>query len=132
MFDPEHVTLHREKGLAASERAQARTSDYEALVGHRRSTLFDVSAISGAAVSPLMGAATRHAYRILFTATNVRLGGGCPTRTSPRPGMHANAYLTDTAPRADSWWVRHPLLLLLWYLSPHCSDPLDRDAVREL
>src|SRR5215472_17368564 len=68
-FDPDQVVLHREKGLAG-ERAEAWTCDYEALVGNRRSTLFDVSAISGAAVSPLMGSATRHAYRVLFTATN--------------------------------------------------------------
>ena len=89
-FDPEHVTLHREKALAdrekavagregrAAERAQARTPDYEALLGHRRATLFDVSAISGAAVSPLMGSMTKHAYRILLTATNVRLGVWLP------------------------------------------------------
>ena len=60
------------------DRAEALTSDYEALVGDRRCTLFDVSAISGAAISPLMGAATRHAYRLLFTATNVRLGVWLP------------------------------------------------------
>ena len=77
-FDADYVTLHREKGLKAPVQARARTSDYEALLGHRRSTLFDVSAISGAAISPLMGSATRHAYRILFTATNVRLGVWLP------------------------------------------------------
>lgn len=77
-FDPEHVTLHREQGLVATEPAQALTADYEALLGERRCTLFDVSAISGAAISPLMGAATRHAYRILLTATNVRLGVWLP------------------------------------------------------
>ena len=37
-----------------------------------------MTAISGAAVSPLMGAATRHAYRILFTFTNVCLGVWLP------------------------------------------------------
>src|SRR5258708_28718255 len=47
-------------------------------VGQRRSILFDISAISGAAVSPLMGSATRQAYRILLTATNVRLGVWLP------------------------------------------------------
>jgi hypothetical protein len=123
-FDPEHVTLHREKGLAAAERAEARTSDYEALVGHRRSTLFDVSAISGAAVSPLMGAATRHAYRLLFTATNVRLGVWLP---HPNVVRDARKCVEGRA-GADSWWVRHPLLLLLWYLSPHLIR--DRHATR--
>ena len=100
-FDPEHVTLHREKGLAAAERAQARTSDYEALIGHRRSTLFDISAISGAAVSPLMGAATRHAYRILFTTTNVRLGVWLPHPAVVRecaPAHRSRARTTPPAP----------------------------------
>ena len=55
-----------------------RTTDYEALVGPRRFTLFDVSAISGAAFSPLMGSATQQAYRILFTATDLRLGVWLP------------------------------------------------------
>jgi hypothetical protein len=124
-FDAEHVTLHREAGLAAPKRAQARTSDYEALVGHRRATLFDVSAISGAAVSPLMGSATRQAYRILFTAANVSLGVWLP---HPNVVRDARKWIDDREDdkAADSWWVRHPLLLLLWYLSPH---PLwDKDA----
>ena len=116
-FDPEHVTLHREKGLAGLEPAQALTSDYEALVGNRRCTLFDVSAISGAAISPLMGSATRHAYRILLTATNVRLGVWLP-----HPNVVRDARKRMNHPErssTDSWWVRRPLLLLLWYLSPH-------------
>ena len=70
-FDPDHATL---RGPGPAEWVQARTADYEALVGQRRFTLFDVSAISGAAFSPLMGAATLQAYRILFTATDLRLG----------------------------------------------------------
>ena len=70
-FDPDHATL---RGPGPDESVQARTTDYEALVGPRRFTLFDVSAISGAAFSPLMGAATLRAYRILFTATDLRLG----------------------------------------------------------
>jgi hypothetical protein len=116
-FDPEHVTLHREKGLAGLEPAQAATSDYEALVGNRRCTLFDVSAISGAAISPLMGAATRHAYRILLTATNVRLGVWLP---HPNVVRDARKWIDHPENnRVDSWWVRRPLLLLLWYLSPH-------------
>src|SRR5262249_49661451 len=64
-FDPKHVTLRRERGLEAGT-VTALTSDYEALMGERHCALFDVSAISGAAVSPLMGSATRQAYRILF------------------------------------------------------------------
>jgi len=119
-FDPQYVTLHRESGLAAPEPAQARTSDYETLVGRRWFTLFDVSAISGAAISPLMGSATRHAYRILLTATNVRLGVWLP---HPALVRKAREMLDDPANRAESEakdhrWARRPLLLLLWYLSP--------------
>jgi hypothetical protein len=118
-FDPEYVALHREKGLAAAERARARTPDYEALIGHRRSTLFDISAISGAAVSPLMGSATIQAYRILFTATDIRLGVWLPHPAVVRDArlLLDHAEDPDYAPRR--WWERHPLLLLLWYLSPH-------------
>ena len=140
-FDPEHVTLHRETALKAkAARAQARTSDYEALVGARRCTLFDVSAISGAAISPLMGAATRHAYRLLFTATNVRLGVWLPHPNVVRDARKVLDRSRDDQPGQteagggpatdgrDQWWERRPLLLLLWYLSPH---PLwDRDAGR--
>jgi len=128
-FDAKYVAVHREKGLAAPERARALTSDYEALVGHRRSTLFDISAISGAAVSPLMGSATRQAYRILFTATNVRLGVWLPhpavVRDARRLIDHAQDY------PADYWWERHPLLLLLWYLSPHRLWDRDQDQAAE-
>ena len=129
-FDPDHVTLHREKAMAdrqqavadrgqgpAAERAQALTLDYEALVGHRRSTLFDVSAISGAAVSPLMGAMTKHAYRILLTATNVRLGVWLPHPALVRDARKLIDHPDKHHPGRG--WERRPLLLLLWYLLPH-------------
>src|SRR5215475_5078438 len=119
-FDPENVILHRGTSLQGHERAQAKTSDYEALVGYRRTTLIDVSAISGAAVSPVMGSATRHAYRLLFTATNIRLGVWIPhpnvVRDARRWLDHEERSGKD---RTDSWWTRQPLLLLAWYLLPH-------------
>jgi Patatin-like phospholipase len=130
-FDPEHVTLRREKGLPEPQHAQARTSDYEALVGKRRTTLFDVSAVSGAAVSPLMGAATRHAYRILLTAANICLGVWLP-----HPSLVRDARGQLDHPDEDtvsSRWERHPLLLLGWYLMPHplwARNP-DKNARRE-
>jgi len=111
-FDAEHVTLHR-GGLAAQDKAQALLSDYEALVGQRRATLFDMSAISGAAVSPLMGSATKHAYRILFTAANVCLGVWLP---HPSVVRDARSLLDD---RPGNWREKHPLRLLCWYLMPH-------------
>ncbi len=116
-FDPDHVTLRRETCAQGEDDAQALTSDYEALVGQRRSTLFDISAISGAAVSPLMGSATRQAYRILLTATNVRLGVWLP---HPALVRDARKQINEQAAGIpDRWWARRPLLLLLWYLSPH-------------
>jgi hypothetical protein len=141
-FDSEHVTLHRENGVVAPEPAQALTSDYEVLVGERRLTLFDVSAISGAAISPLMGAATRHAYRILLTATNVRLGVWLPHPALVRKArqlidqqeQRPHEALGPALPPADRAWTRRPLLLLLWYLSPHPlwnrkeAQNLDREA----
>jgi hypothetical protein len=127
-FDPEHVTLHRELGSTERDRAQADTRDYEALVGHERFTLFDLSAIAGAAISPLMGSATREAQRILLTVANVRLGVWLP---HPRVVAAAGAFL-DARP-GDAWWERRPLLLLLWYLSPHplWDQAPDRNAGRE-
>ena len=79
-FDPEHVTLRRETCAEGEDHVRALTSDYEALVGQRRTTLFDISAISGAAVSPLMGSATQQAYRILLTARTSASASGCRTR----------------------------------------------------
>jgi hypothetical protein len=112
-FDPKHVTL-RGEGLAPG--VTARTADYETLAGEQRLALFDVSAISGAAVSPLMGAATRQAYRILLTATNVRLGVWLP---HPAVVKAARSELDEqrTKGRMDHWPTG--LRLLLWYALPH-------------
>jgi hypothetical protein len=49
------------------------TKIYERVVG-RAMTLFDAVALSGAAVSPVMGKMTRPAQRFLFALANVRLG----------------------------------------------------------
>jgi hypothetical protein len=113
-FDPDHATL---RGLDPSESVQARTADYEALVGRRRFTLFDVSAISGAAFSPLMGAATRQAYRILFTATDLRLGVWLPHPAIVDAAGQELERQKMPGNRADRWW--HAVGLLLWYMVPH-------------
>ena len=137
-FDPEHVTLRRETCAEGEADVQAPTSDYEALVGRGLSTLFDISAISGAAVSPLMGSATRQAYRILFTFTNIRLGVwlphpalvrdarellGPPELREPAAPLRQQARPPDHDQYAtwgnDRRWTYRPLLLLLWYLAPH-------------
>ena len=115
-FDPDHVTL---RGELAADDVVAQTRDYEVLVGERRYTLFDVSAISGAAVSPLMGSMTRQAYRILLTLTNVRLGVWLP---HPAVVVAAHDELMNqeakgnTGHPTDSWWTA--LGLLLWYVWP--------------
>ena len=128
-FDPDHVTLRRVTCAEGEADVQALTSDYEALVGQRRSTLFDISAISGAAVSPLMGSATQQAYRILFTATNVRLGVWLPHPVLVRKARNRlDQQRAGIAGPPDRRWTRRPLLLLLWYFLPH---PLwDRKADR--
>ena len=119
-FDPDHVTLRRVTCAEGEADAQALTSDYEALVGQRRATLFDISAISGAAVSPLMGSATRQAYRILLTATNVRLGVWLPHPALVQEARNRIDQQAAGQPgEPDRRWTRRPLLLLLWYLSPH-------------
>jgi hypothetical protein len=119
-FDPDHITLRRETCAEGEDDAQARTSDYEALIGQRHTTLFDISAISGAAISPLMGSATRQAYRILLTATNVRLGVWLPHPALVREARkRIDEEKTGIHRQPDRRWAWRPLLLLLWYLSPH-------------
>jgi hypothetical protein len=133
-FDPERVTLRRETCAEGEADAWVRTPDYEALIGQRRSTLFDISAISGAAISPLMGSATRQAYRILLTATNVRLGVWLPHPALVREaGKRIDEQAGTVHGLSDRRWTRRPSLLLLWYLLPH---PLwfrnaERNADRE-
>jgi hypothetical protein len=113
-FDPDHATL---RGPGPTESVQARTTDYEALAGPRRFTLFDVSAISGAAFSPLMGAATQQAYRILFTATDLRLGVWLPHPAVVDAAARELDRQRQPGVRADRWW--HAAGLLLWYVVPH-------------
>jgi hypothetical protein len=113
-FDPDHATL---RGPGPAEYVQARTTDYEALVGPRRFTLFDVSAISGAAFSPLMGSATQQAYRILFTATDLRLGVWLPHPAVVDAAAQEVERQKQPGNRADRWW--HAVWLLLWYVVPH-------------
>jgi hypothetical protein len=113
-FDPEHVIL---RGEGPEPGVTASTSDYETLVGRQRLALFDVSAISGAAVSPLMGAATRQAYRILLTATNVRLGVWLPHPAVVAAARSELDRQLSGQHRRDRWPAA--LRLLLWYVLPH-------------
>jgi hypothetical protein len=117
-FDPENVTMRRETCADGESDVQAATSDYEALAGQNRSTLFDISAMSGAAISPLMGSATRPPYRIMLTAANIRLGVWLP---HPAVVREARNRITKQGivGLPDRKWTQRPLLLLLWYLLPH-------------
>ncbi|MBO0807015.1 MAG: hypothetical protein J2P32_01770, partial [Actinobacteria bacterium] len=111
-FDPDNATL---RGPDPDEQVQARTRDYEILAGPRRFTLFDVSAISGAAFSPLMGTVTRQAYRILFTAANLRLGVWLPHPAVVR-AARAERDKQGALSTGDGW---RALGLLFWYVLPH-------------
>jgi hypothetical protein len=113
-FDPDFATLH---GPVPAETVQARTADYEALVGRNRFTLFDVSAIRGAPFPPTMSSATRSALRILFTVTDLR-----PGLWLPHPALVAAAAQEMNRQGEQSgpgirWW--HALGLMLWYSPPH-------------
>ncbi len=116
-FDSDNVTL-RADPCCGEPNVVAETTDYEYLLGHTRFTLFDVVAISGAAFSPLMGAATRSAYRIVLTLTNLRLGVWMP---HPDVVRRARAYLKRPEDKrlTDRRWTRWTFLLLLWYVSQH-------------
>ena len=116
-FASDKVTLRADPS-GDEPNVEAETTDYEHLLGHTRFTLFDVVAISGAAFSPLMGAATRGAYRIVLTLTNLRLGVWMP---HPDVVRRARAYLRKPAGERckDRWWARRTFLLLLWYVSQH-------------
>lgn len=105
VFTPQYVELHfpaseyrREHGVEDTEKAG--TSTYEDLL-HDRMTLFDLVAISGAAVSPLMGKMTSAARRLLYGAVNLRLGVWVP-----RPSLVS--YLDDrtaaTPPAGARYW----------------------------
>jgi hypothetical protein len=116
-FDARYATL---RGPDPDNPLQALTTDYEALVSRRRFTLFDVSAISGAAFSPLMGSATVQAHRILFTATDLRLGVWLPHPAVVKAARQELADQDDPGKpghQPDHWW--HWLGLLLWYVVPH-------------
>jgi hypothetical protein len=130
-FDPQQVTL---RGEDPEHPVAASTMDYEFLVGRQRFTLFDVSAISGAAISPLMGSATRQAYRILLTMANVRLGVWLPhpaivdAASRELEAQDKFAEHNGRRPRKnDHLW--HACGLLLWYAFPW--HPRWSDATQE-
>jgi hypothetical protein len=74
-FTPSDVGLSVSAPAAALRRADTRSFEQAAV----DFTLFDAVAVSGAALSPLMGRMTSPSKRILFALTNVRLGMWLPS-----------------------------------------------------
>ena len=64
-----------------------------------------------------MGSATRQAYRILFTATDLRLGVWLPHPAVVDAAAQEVDRQKEPGNRADRWW--HAVWLLLWYMLPH-------------
>jgi hypothetical protein len=97
-FTPDHIGLSREptagdaKSAAPGDRAP--TTAYEDAV---RLTLFDAVAVSGAAVSPVMGKMTRPSMRILLAAADIRLGVWLPSPRSLADGNLAG-HTSETTP----------------------------------
>jgi hypothetical protein len=108
--------------------ALADSATYEAVVGHNLLSLSGAVAISGAALSPLMGKMTRPAQRFLFTIANVRLGiwlphpsfvalvANPPSTTAQMPLSDRAWYwvLGNRAERSASWWKRR-VHALAWH-----------------
>ncbi|MEN3304349.1 MAG: hypothetical protein V7603_551 [Micromonosporaceae bacterium] len=111
----------REIGLASpppafaggERRARLPVEEYEAATGKRRPTLPGAVAISGAAISPLAGKATRPSQRLLLAVANVRLGMwlrnplycAAPARQTTQPSWWRRL--------VDQWKQPGPRLLLL-------------------
>jgi hypothetical protein len=110
-FSPDEVKLWD----GSKNPPRASTRDMELMVDPDHMNLFDVVALSGAAVSPLMGRATRAAFRLPLTVANVRLGQWLPS-----PGIVAAArdYLR-THSEGGSKSMRPRWWLLFWYCAAH-------------
>jgi hypothetical protein len=134
IFTPLWTELHfRDHGGPSG---RARTATYEHLIRPDRMNLFDVGAISGAAMAPLIGKRPRLAQRLLFGAFDFRLGVSIPRAAlvgkldepahEAKPESHAR-WLPATsraglALRAASWL----LAVLLIACSAACGAGLAR------
>jgi hypothetical protein len=72
VFSPQHVTVSRERGRTL----EIGTTDFEQFAGAGRTSVMAAVAISGAAISPLMGRfnVQMAPYRVLLTLFNLRVG----------------------------------------------------------
>ncbi|RKS84194.1 hypothetical protein CLV35_0010 [Motilibacter peucedani] len=89
--------------LAAAHRAGhlRDTAEYERIAGVRLLTLPAAVAVSGAAVSPLMGRYTRAPLRLLLSLANVRLGLWLPNPM--HPGCRLQAPDPEDGPLVKVW-----------------------------
>jgi hypothetical protein len=112
-FTPEDIGLSRSPTrLPCDPKDRTGTLAYEEKT---RLTLFDAVAVSGAAVSPVMGKMTRPAMRILLAAAGARLGVWLPSpkTVTQRPQSKAPRWLRS-AGSALVRRVRQPDLVHLW------------------
>jgi hypothetical protein len=120
-FTPDRVTLWG----ASGQPVQAATSDMELMAGPSRMSIFDIVALSGAAISPLMGRATRAAFRLPMTVANARLGQWLP---SPAVVSNASGYLDSPLRPTEHGRARCQWWLLPWYAMPHPRWALKKRA----
>jgi hypothetical protein len=102
-FTPKDVGLSagrstEETSSAAAKNHRVTMETYEDYCGIRSMSLFDAVAVSGAALSPLMGRLTRPGLRIFFTIVNIRLGVWLPSPS--RVKRHGRAAMRWPGPRA--------------------------------
>jgi hypothetical protein len=104
-FTPRETGLSQEQCVSDGRKeppaGRASTGPYEEAA---RLTLFDIMAVSGAAVSPVMGKMTRPSMRILLAAADVRLGVWLPNPEHVRAGRWRPGFSR----------LRQPDLMHLW------------------
>ncbi len=100
VFGPEEVSLYRE----ARTQVVVPTREYEDFAGSGRVSVMAAVAISGAAISPLMGrfAVQMTPYRLLLAMFNLRIGSWV------RNPMHAGAMTPPVNWDSWMWMTRHP------------------------
>ncbi len=108
------------------------TEDYERVLGLRQFTLFDVVALSGAAVSPVMGASTRRPERLLLALANVRLGVWLPHPALLPVHTSRGVAAPDLRPRLPGAPRRVEPPLGTQPVAPEPADPVEGRVLRAL
>jgi hypothetical protein len=110
-FTPYDVGLSAGRGVGHPADAGRRVSmrEYEDYCGINSMSLFDAVAVSGAALSPLMGRLTRPGLRIFFTIVNIRLGVWLPNPAKVHEHLSARDDTGHSGIRANATRRRHLL-----------------------